>query len=80
MPIRKKNSKRLEPSYVEFVQHYERKRIETVGSLIERVLPKHIHAVTETIDMGKENGCEIDLTAVFCMTVPRVLKSCSIGT
>jgi hypothetical protein len=47
MPIRKKNSKRLEPAYVEFVQHYERKQIETVGSLIERLLPKHIHAVTD---------------------------------
>jgi hypothetical protein len=31
---------------VAYVQHYYRKRIETVGSLIERMLPKTIHAVT----------------------------------
>jgi hypothetical protein len=29
-----------------YVQHYHRKTIETVGSLIERMLPKTIHAVT----------------------------------
>ncbi len=46
-PLRKKNSKRGEPAYIEFVQQYERKQIETVGSLVERLLPKHIHAVTQ---------------------------------
>lgn len=45
-PIRKKNSKRTLPSYVSFAQHYYRKRIETVGSMLERMLPKSIHAVT----------------------------------
>jgi hypothetical protein len=45
-PIRKKNSKRVTPPYQAFVQHYHRKRIETAGSLIERGLPKPIHAVT----------------------------------
>jgi hypothetical protein len=45
-PIRKKNSKRVTPPYIAFVQHYHRKRIETAGSLIERILPKTIHAVT----------------------------------
>jgi hypothetical protein len=45
-PIRKKNSKRTLPPYIAYVQHYYRKRIETVGSLIERMLPKTIHAVT----------------------------------
>jgi Transposase DDE domain len=45
-PIRKKNSKRALPPYVEFVQHYQRKMVETVGSLLERLLPKSIHAVT----------------------------------
>ena len=34
------------PPYVAFVQHSHRKRIETAGSLIERTLPKSIHAVT----------------------------------
>jgi len=45
-PIRKKNSTRPLPPYIAYVQHYYRKRIETVGSLIERMLPKTIHAVT----------------------------------
>jgi hypothetical protein len=45
-PLRKKNSTRVTPPYRAFVQHDHRKRIETVGSLIERVLPKTIHAVT----------------------------------
>lgn len=46
LPLRKKNSKRALPAYVEYVQHYYRKGIETAGSLIERRLPKTIHAVT----------------------------------
>ena len=45
-PIRKKNSTRTLPPYITYIQHYYRKRIETVGSLIERMLPKTIHAVT----------------------------------
>jgi hypothetical protein len=45
-PIRKENSKRSIQPYMAFVQHYYRKRIETAGSLIERKLPKTIHAVT----------------------------------
>jgi hypothetical protein len=46
LPMRKKNSKRSLPPYVTFVQHYYRKMIETAGSLIERLLPKSIHAIT----------------------------------
>lgn len=45
-PIRKKNSKRAIPPYMAYVQQYYRKMIETVGSLLERMLPKTIHAVT----------------------------------
>jgi hypothetical protein len=45
-PIRRKNSTRPLPPYSAYVQHYYRKRIETVGSLLERMLPKTIHAVT----------------------------------
>jgi Transposase DDE domain len=45
-PIRKKKSTRAVPPYITYVQHYHRKMIETVGSLIERMLPKTIHAVT----------------------------------
>ena len=46
MPIRKKNSKRSVPAYVQFVQQIHRKRIETAGSLLHRLMPKQIHAVT----------------------------------
>jgi Transposase DDE domain len=45
-PIRKKHSTRALPPYSVYVQHYYRKRIETVGSLLERMLPKTMHAVT----------------------------------
>jgi hypothetical protein len=45
-PIRKKHSTRTLPPYIAYVQHDDRKRLETVGSLIERMLPKPIHAVT----------------------------------
>jgi hypothetical protein len=45
-PIRKKHSKRTLPLSMAYVQPYYRKRIETVGSLLERMLPKTIHAVT----------------------------------
>jgi hypothetical protein len=45
-PIRKQNSKRSLPPYIAYVQHDYRKRIETVGSVIESMLPKTIHAVT----------------------------------
>jgi hypothetical protein len=45
-PIRKKSSTRTLPPSITYVQHDYRKRIETVGSLIERMLPNTIHAVT----------------------------------
>jgi len=45
-PIRQKHSTRTLPPYITYLQHYYRKRIETVGSLIERMLPNTIHAVT----------------------------------
>ena len=45
-PIRKKNSKRPVPPYVAYLQARGRKSVETTGSLIARLLPKSIHAVT----------------------------------
>lgn len=45
-PIRKKNSKRPVPAYVEYLQAKGRKMIETAGSLLTRLLPRSIHAVT----------------------------------
>jgi hypothetical protein len=46
LPVRKKNSKRQFPPFIDFLQHYNRQYVETVGSMIERKLPKSIHAVT----------------------------------
>jgi len=46
LPLRKKNSLRPVPPYVTYLQHSIRKIVETTGSLIERLLPKSIHAVT----------------------------------
>lgn len=46
LPMRKKNSLRPLPPFVFYFQSTIRKIIETTGSLIERLLPKSIHAVT----------------------------------
>lgn len=46
LSIRKKNSVRALPAYVEFVQKAVRKRVETTGSPITSLFPKKIHAVT----------------------------------
>jgi len=46
LPLRKKNSKRAVPPYMFYLQSTVRKIVETTGSLIERLLPKSIHAVT----------------------------------
>lgn len=46
LPLRKSNSLRPVPPYVTYLQASIRKIVETTGSLIERLLPKSIHAVT----------------------------------
>jgi hypothetical protein len=46
LPLRKKNSLRPVPAYMTYFQASIRKVVETTGSLIERLLPKSIHAVT----------------------------------
>jgi hypothetical protein len=43
-PYRKKNSKRPVPPWIRFLQQRFRKIVETSASLVERLLPKHIHA------------------------------------
>jgi len=45
-PLRKSNSKRPVPPWIHYLMSSYRKMIETTGSLIEQLLPKHIHAVT----------------------------------
>jgi hypothetical protein len=46
LPIRKKNSKRPYPPWLAAWVSTHRKVVETVGSLLQRRLPKSIHAVT----------------------------------
>jgi hypothetical protein len=46
MPRRKANSTRPLPPCTAYLQARGRKIIETVGSRINRLMPKHIHAVT----------------------------------
>lgn len=45
-PLRKKNSLRPAPPWINYLMSCYRKIVETSGSLIEQLLPKHIHAVT----------------------------------
>jgi len=45
-PLRKRNSKRPVPPWRHYLQAHYRKAVETAGSLLERLLPKSIHAVT----------------------------------
>lgn len=47
-PLRKKNSKRPLKPWVNYLMSSYRKLVETTGSLVEQLLPKHIHAVTAT--------------------------------
>jgi hypothetical protein len=46
LPMRKVNSKRPLPPWTCYLQAHYRKAVETAGSLLERLLPKSIHAVT----------------------------------
>ncbi len=45
-PLRKRNSRRTFPAYVEFVQKKIRQGVEVAGSLMQRRRPAHLHAVT----------------------------------
>lgn len=45
-PFRKSNSKRPDPPWKRFLQQHYRKIVETSASLVEQLLPKHIHATT----------------------------------
>jgi Transposase DDE domain len=48
-PMRRANMKQQFPPWIRYLQHHFRKRIETMGSLVERLLPKSIHAVTALV-------------------------------
>lgn len=48
LPMRKTNSKRPFPPWVRYLQHTFRKVIETTGSLLNKLMPRHIHAVTQS--------------------------------
>ena len=45
-PMRTMNSHRAVPAYMTYLQASIRKIVETTGILLERLLPKSIHAVT----------------------------------
>jgi hypothetical protein len=45
-PYRKSNSKRDQPPWRKYWLEIHRKRVETTGSQLERLLPKHIHATS----------------------------------
>jgi hypothetical protein len=45
-PIRKKNSRCPFEPWIFYTQSTCCKMVETAGSLVERLLPKHIHSVT----------------------------------
>ena len=46
LPFRKKNSQKALPLWTHYLQSVCRKAVETTGSLLEQLSPKHIHAVT----------------------------------
>jgi len=45
-PMRRRNMHHQFPGWIQFLQSHFRKQIEVTGSLLERLLPKSIHAVT----------------------------------
>lgn len=45
-PLRRRNSRRAVPPWEAYLRQLYRRTIETTGSLLERLLPKSIHAVT----------------------------------
>lgn len=59
VPIRKANSLRPHPPWRTYLAEYYRKRVETAGSQIERLLPKSIHATTQ-------EGFELKVV-LFCL-------------
>jgi hypothetical protein len=69
-PLRKKNSKRPVPPWIQYLLACYRKVIETTGSLIEQLLPKHIHAVTP-------KGFELKLALFVLATSFNFLKVAS---
>lgn len=46
-PIRRANAKLPDPGWKRYLQSVTRQCVETANSLIERIMPKHIHAVTK---------------------------------
>lgn len=67
-PLRKKNSKRPMPAWKTYMLACYRKVIETTGSLLEQLLPKHIHAVTA-------RGFELKLAIFVLATSFNFLKA-----
>jgi len=67
-PFRKRNSKRQVPPWVRFLQSYYRKMVETSASLVERLLPKSIHATNAS-------GFELKVILfILALSFDRLLK------
>ena len=67
-PFRKSNSTRPDPAWKRFLQHHYRKIVETSASLVERLLPKHIHATNSA-------GFELKVILfVLALSFDRLLK------
>lgn len=68
LPFRKRNSKRQVPPWVRFLQHHYRKMVETSASLVERLLPKSIHATNAS-------GFELKVILfILALSFDRLLK------
>jgi hypothetical protein len=67
LPMRKSNSKRPLPPWTCYLQAHYRKAVETAGSLLERLLPKSIHAVTP---LGFELKVMLFVLAVSIQRLP----------
>lgn len=67
-PFRKANSKRPDPAWKRFLQQHYRKIVETSASLVERLLPKHIHATNSA-------GFELKVILfILALSFDRLLK------
>lgn len=71
-PLRKQNSKRPLPPWVTYLLSSYRKMVETTGSMIERILPKHVHAVTAA-------GFEIKVALFVLACVPLATLGNNLG-
>ena len=59
-PIRKSNFKRSHSAWRTYLCEYSCKRVETAGSLIERLPPKSIHTLSLAIICNRKEECRVN--------------------